>query len=627
MAQTRTSFRLTAALLALAAGTSGALSAIPASWLTDTDGVWTSSTAWSIAPNFPNNDGESDYDVTINPAGSNNFVVTLDRGILVTSLTMGLRPTLALDDQTMSVNNNFSLTGGRVTGDGANGTLSIGGDAFLSDAWFGGARVLLGPASNLTFAGSNENEICDTEIDHGGPSATWQGNVAIRLDSMAATSRFFNRSKSTFTATGNGTMSWNLVGQRSEFVNEGSFVKNGGTGTTLIDGVLFKNATGVVEVVTGTLAMTNVDDYNSEISELTGGTWIVRQNSTLAFTGVSSIQRLSGDVTLSGANSVFSPIGAISQVTQTGKFRILDGQTFTTTGNFTNQGLLQVGEGSRFTVRAGSTFTPGTGTVDVSGDFVYDSANITTLAWKLSLGNNGRVLDQNGQNGLRNFNAIGTGGEFRIKDGRDYTFANGLTLASNTALRIGSLNADQSIVTVQGTFNYGGTVEIVNGRLDVTGNFNQNAPLRGRGVVVATGGFTSNSVISPGASPGRLEINGSVIFSPTSVLEIELGAGLAGIDYDVLVIRGNADFQGNQINLTLLNGFDAQVGDTFDILQILDGQTSGEFRIAGLSQDRFRFGSFFDGSVLRLTVLSVPAPATGGVLLGAGMLTMRRRRR
>lgn len=627
MAHKRNSIRLTAALLAVAAGTSGALAFIPASWLVDTDDVWTSSTAWSISPNFPNNDGESEYDVTIDPAGSNNFVVTLDRAIRVTSLTIGQRPTLALDDQTMTVDSGFSLTGGRVTGDGGNGTLTVGGDALLSDAWFGGARVIFGANSNLTFAGANENEICDTEIDHGGPTATWAGNVAIKLDSMASTSRFTNRSKSTFTATGDGTMSWNLIGQRSEFVNEGRFVKDGGTGTTLIDGVLFKNATGTVEVVTGTLAMTNVDDFDSENSELTGGTWIVRENATLAFSNVTSIQRLSGDVTLSGPNSVFSPIGALSQVQQGGKFRVLDGQTFTTTGSFTNQGLLQVGAGSRFSVRPGSTFTPSTGEVEVSGDFVYDSANVTSLAWKLTLGNAGRVLDQNGLDGLRNFNSIGSGGQFRVIDGRNYTFANGLTLAADTALRIGSVGGDFSIVTVQGTFNYGGTVELINGRLDVVGNFNQNAPLRGRGLVSAAGGFTSNALIAPGASPGELEINGSVIFSPSSVLEIELAPGLAGIDYDVLRVRGNANFQNNQINLILLPGFSAQVGDFFDILQIIDGETFGQFNINGLAQGRFRFGSRFDDGVLRITVLSIPTPASGGVLVAAGALALRRRRR
>ncbi|MBU6413076.1 MAG: hypothetical protein KGS45_06345 [Planctomycetes bacterium] len=627
MTNVTNSTRVTAAILALAAGTSAALAFIPANWLSDTDDVWTSSTAWSIEPNFPNNNGEDEYDVTIDPTGSNNFVVTLDTTITVTSLTIGLRPNLALNDQTMNVVSDFSLTGGRVSGDGETGTLTIGGNALLSDAWFGGTKVLLGSNSSITFAGANENEICDTEIDHGGPTASWQGNVAIKLDSMASTSKFFNRSKSTFTATGDGTMSWNLIGDQSQFVNEGKFVKDGGTGTTLIDSVLFKNATGTVEVVTGTLSITDVDDFESEDDELTGGTWIVRENATLAFSGVSSIRRLSGDVTLSGTNSVFSPIGAIEQVNQGGALRILDGQTFTTTGSFTNQGLLEIGEGSRFSVRTGSTFTPSTGEVQVSGDFVYEGANITTLTWKLALGETGRVLDQNGFNGLRNFNGIGTGGEFRVLDGRDFTFATGLTLAADTALRIGTIGRDQSIVTVQGTFNYGGTVEIINGRLDVVGNFNQNAPLRGTGVVSAAGGFTSNALISPGASPGRLEINGSVIFSPSSVLDIELATGLQGVDYDTLIIRGNANFQGNQINLSLLPGFSAQVGDFFDILQILDGQTSGEFEINGLSQGRFRFGADFDDGVLRITVLSVPTPATGALAVAGGLLAMRRRRR
>lgn len=620
------SIQLSAALLALAAGTASVLASIPANWLTDTDDVWTSTTAWSIQPNFPNNNGGDEYDVTINPIGSNNFVVTLDTGITIRSLTMGALPTVALDDQTLNVLGDFSVTGGRVTGDGGNGTLNVGGDATLTNAWFGAARVNFGNTSNLVFAGSGDNEICDTEIDHGGPTAVWQGSGSIRLDSMASTSRFFNRSKSVFTAAGDGTMSWNLIGTRSEFINEGKFVKDGGSAMTLIDGVLFKNATGTVEVVTGTLAMNAIDDYSSESSELTGGTWIIRENATLVFSGVTELRRLSGDVTLSGLNSTFAPIDALDEVTETGKFRVLDGKSFTTTSGLVNNGLVEVGEGSTLTIRTGLAFTPGSGQARVAGDLVYDNANITNLTWKLALGSTGRLLDQNGQDGLRNLSSIGPGGEFSLVDGRSYNFANGLTLANGTALRIGTIGHAASIVTVNGTFNYGGTVEIVNGRLNVLGNFNQNAPLKGRGVVAAPGGFTSNALISPGASPGSLRFEGDVTFSATSQLDIELGGTLEEIEYDFITITGNAIFQNNEINLAIINGYNPQVGDFFDVLRVVEGQSGGEFRINGLSQGRIQFRSNFSDGILRITVISVPAPSAAAAFGLCGVVAMRRRR-
>lgn len=627
MALNTTSTRVTAALIALACGAASALAFIPAQWLQDVDGNWTSSTAWSISPNYPDNDGEIEYDVTIDLLDANPFTVTMDQAITIRSLFMGELPTLDVQSRTMTVTGDFTLNRGVVLGDRNTGALTVGGVATLNDAWLMGVRMSTGSGSSLVFAGSDHNEICDTEIDHGGPQATWQGNGDIRLDVMQTQSRIINRSKSTFTATGDGTMSWNGVGLRSEFVNEGRFVKDGGTGTTFIDGVKFKNATGIVEVNTGTLAMNSIGDYDSASRSLNGGTWIVGNNATLAFNGVTGIQRLSGDVTLSGANSIFTAINGLQEVSAGGAFRVLEGRSFTTTGNFTNSGVVEVGSGSTFAVRNGSTFTPGTGEVRVSGDFRYDNANITTLAWQLVLGAGGRVLDQAGQDGLRNFNSIGSGGVFRVIDGRDYTFTNGLTLGSNTSLRIGSLDADQSIVTVQGTFNYGGTIELINGRLDVAGNFNQNAPLRGRGIVVATGGFTSNAIISPGASPGRLDIIGDVIFTNDSSLDFELGGIVEEVQYDVLTVAGSATFVGNAINISLLGGYDPQVGDFFDVLRISQPQLSGQYRLNGLDQGRIQLGSRFTNGVLRITVLSVPNPATSSAIAALGGLAVIRRRR
>jgi len=627
MAQHTTSTRATAALLALASGAAGALAFVPARWLNDNSDVWTSPTAWSIGPNFPNNNGETEYDVEIDLDDANFFTVTLDQQITIRSLLMGPLPTLDVQSRTLSVTGDFMLNGGVVLGDRNTGTVNAGGITTLNDAWLMGVRLNTGSGGNLVFAGSDHNEICDTEIDHGGPSASWQGSGDIRLDAMVTQSRIFNRAKSTFTVSGDAVMSWNGAGTRSEFINEGRFVKNGGTGTTFIDGVKFKNATGIVEVVTGTLSMNNVADYDSVSRSLNAGKWVIGNNATLSFDGITGIQRLSGDVTLSGSNSTFTAINGLQQVNAGGKFRIEEGRNFTTAGAFTNNGVVDIGAGSTFTLQSGTTFTPGSGEYRVNGDLRYDNANVTTLAWRLALGQNGRVLDQNGLNGLRNFNAIGAGGDFRIVDGRNYTFANGLTLASNSLLRIGSAGASQSVVTVQGTFNYGGTIELVNGRLDVNGNFNQNANLRGSGVVSAPGGFTSNALISPGASPGRIDIIGDVIFTLASQIDIELGGTLEEVEYDVLTITGGAAFQGSVINLSVINNYNPQVGDFFDVIRISQTTLTRDYVINGLDQGFVQFGSRFSNGVLRITVLSIPAPGTAAmVILGTVVATKRRRR-
>src|SRR5207248_64272 len=90
----------------------------------------------------------------------------------------------------------------------------------------------------------------------------------------------FTWSTGLLAATGdNGVLSFGRIGVA--FTNAGTFVEQGGTGTTTVGGVPFTN-TGTVDVRTGTLQISSGANFTNFASNtLTGGTYRVLANATL----------------------------------------------------------------------------------------------------------------------------------------------------------------------------------------------------------------------------------------------------------------------------------------------------------------------------------------------------------
>ena len=153
-----------------------------------------------------------------------------------------------------------------------------------------------------------------------------------------------------------------------------------------------------------------------------------------------------------------------------------------------------------------------------------------------------------------------------------------------------------SNVTLTGMNSYSGTTTISGGSLALTGaatlanttgiqiqsgaifdisgtstggfTLNSGQTLSGGGGVVGNITAESGSVVSPGSSFGQLTISG--FFSPRggSTLDIELGpGGVAGVDYDQIVVGGNLVALGGTLNVMLDVGFTPSLGDVFDIFE------------------------------------------------------------
>ena len=140
--------------------------------------------------------------------------------------------------------------------------------------------------------------------------------------------------------------------------------------------------------------------------------------------------------------------------------------------------------------------------------------------------------------------------------------------------------------------------------------------------------------ITPGQSPGLLEIDGNVTLGGQAALELEIAGTSAGISYDVLQVSGNLQMTGGRVVLKFLDGFAPRAGDVFDLLQVggtlsLDGSTVVEVQglKAGWQYDLQSGG----GHGLRLLSINqgasaVPEPAAWMVgLLGLAGIGVARR--
>ncbi len=140
------------------------------------------------------------------------------------------------------------------------------------------------------------------------------------------------------------------------------------------------------------------------------------------------------------------------------------------------------------------------------------------------------------------------------------------------------------------------------------------------------------SVLAPGRSIGTTSIDGNYTMD-IGTLEIEIaGTGTGGIDYDFVTVDGDASLAG-WLDVSLLGGFTAQLGDYFDVLT-----TTGTLDIGGLALTGDAPNPVFgwweigivpgpaSGATLRLS--AVPEPGTWLLLLAAaacGVLFRRRR--
>jgi len=196
----------------------------------------------------------------------------------------------------------------------------------------------------------------------------------------------------------------------------------------------------------------------------------------------------------------------------------------------------------------------------------------------------------------------------------------------------------QGNVTLTGDNTYTGNTEVTSGRLlaenlsgSATGTgavtVKSNATLGGNGQISGDVTIQSSGNLKPGASAGTLTLNHDLTVQDFGKVTFELG-GMGLGDYDRIVGMNNLLMSGT-IELTLINSFDPQNGDIFDLMD-----WNGIADFSGFNESTELIlptppnGKSWDTSSLESTGTVSVVPEPGSLaLLGLGSLLFLRRRR
>lgn len=287
-----------------------------------------------------------------------------------------------------------------------------------------------------------------------------------------------------------------------------------------------------------------------------------------------------------------------------------------------------------------------TGTLDLRGHQVDVTAGTVLVGRRNANGDTGGATGTlSFEQGTFTANSLLLG----VKSGTGTGTVAGIVNMSGGAFTVDSIALGTHTDTAgnaRGTFNLQGGTLVANtvGKGDgYGGGTNDQANFNWTGGILHIGTFGSAALpfdlnqdggtLAPGNSVGTTTIFGNYSQAAAGTLEIEIaGTGAGGTDYDLVNVYGDASLAG-WLDVSLLGGFTADLGDYFDVLT-----TTGSLDIAGMSLtgdlpnpvfgwwDAAVVGGI-DGSILRLTAVPEPSGALLALLAVGGLLGFTRRRR
>ncbi|HLF98665.1 MAG TPA: filamentous hemagglutinin N-terminal domain-containing protein [Methylococcaceae bacterium] len=210
------------------------------------------------------------------------------------------------------------------------------------------------------------------------------------------------------------------------------------------------------------------------------------------------------------------------------------------------------------------------------------------------------------------------GGSLDVQSG-SLDVSGATTIASGATLALaGGTNNFDGLVTNNGTWKIATPITLGsftnNGLMLLDGGavLNPGAPGLFKnaqsGVLGGTGTIASDllneGTLSPGHSPGTLNITGNLILGPTSTLNIELGGNQQGLSYDLINVSGTAALDGT-LNIGLFGNFLPLLGANFDVINY--SSATGSFAQVN-SPAIFPFTTSNFGSFFRLTSQGVRFP-------------------
>ena len=447
--------------------------------------------------------------------------------------------------------------GGQVKIDNSS-TLTMGAGSSISNAG----------AITLNSMGSTTELLIGANVTISGMGTlTMSNNSANFIQGVVGTEVLTNKS----TIQGAGTIGNGFLG----LVNTGTIIANQPTELFIKPNAAggFNN-TGTLTVASGsTLDITGgtFKNFNSGTSTLTAG--IYKVTGTLQFDNANIVTN-AANITLTGATSQIINQSSVNALTNFAanapgaNFGLASGRNFTTAGNFTNNGTLTVGSGTKFDVNGNLTNFSGTtltgGAYLVSGTLQFNGANIVNNAATITLtGATSKIVDQTSANGLANF--ANNSGTFTLATGRTLTTTGSFTNSGITNV----LKGTTFTVGGAGNFTQTGGTTTTDGKLTTAGAINiQGGTLFGNAGTLTGSLNLTGGTVAPGdglKKAGDLNISGSYTQSSGGILNIDLGGTIANTKYDVLNIAGAATL-GATLNVDLISGFIPVAGDAFTVM-------------------------------------------------------------
>jgi hypothetical protein len=275
---------------------------------------------------------------------------------------------------------------------------------------------------------------------------------------------------------------------------------------------------------------------------------------------------------------------------------------------FSNLGTVDVQQGTlqlnrNLAQHSGSTLTGGTWIVR-NGATLRDDY---TTAYSVNQGD----VTLHGTGEFAGFSTVTNNqGALRLLDGK--TFSTGAAFTNSGTLIVGT----GSSFSTTSTFANSGTLSLL-GSFNATGGLTNTGTFGGGGTF--TGSLVNAGLLSPGQSPGLLNITGNLTLQSTSHLLMELGGLIEGISYDSIDVTGTLTF-GGTLTVTLVNTFIPATGAAFNLFDA--GAFSGTF--ASLNLPTLSGGLQWDTSTLYtagvLSVSAIPEPSTYAALAGLAAL-------
>ena len=273
-------------------------------------------------------------------------------------------------DGTVDLTGTFTNRGGVTFGsNGGNGGITIGmvGNVTLN----GGGTITMTSGSDITGDGGTLTNVDNTIQGFGSLGSDRIGivNAAAGIINANASGQTLNvdpaagglTNAGLMEASNGGTLFLNIDNGQG-FTNEGEYRVNDGSTITATQG-------GVLNLVNGTL---------------TGGTYTVLSTGSAATTlgfGGNNVTTNAATVVLSGTNSVFAELGALSD--NCGSLSLLAQRQFTTAGALSNEGTITLDAGS--TLHVSGNFTAAVAAADTSAarrDGVHtQAATASTLSF------------------------------------------------------------------------------------------------------------------------------------------------------------------------------------------------------------------------------------------------------